>query len=80
LWAQGKADAAIQQEHLLDELAKTHDIEVQCGCVVGGHASKQDVAIVERICAEHSAVYSCEDHAAKSPHFITPPGRNHDLT
>jgi hypothetical protein len=58
LWAQGKADTAIQQEHLFDQLAQTHDVDVQCGCVVGIDDSEQDTTIVERICAEHSAVYS----------------------
>ena len=58
MWAQGNADAAIQQEHLFDELAQTHEIDVQCGCVLRRHDSEQDAIIVERIRAEHAAVYS----------------------
>ncbi|MGC1434888.1 MAG: response regulator [Terriglobales bacterium] len=31
LWAQGKADAAIQVEHLWDEIAKSYDVDILCG-------------------------------------------------
>jgi hypothetical protein len=58
LWAQGKADAAIQQEHLWDELAKVYDIDIWCGCSLGRNAREQERDVIERICEEHSAVYS----------------------
>jgi len=31
LWAQGKAEAAIQVEHLWDEIARSHEIDILCG-------------------------------------------------
>src|SRR5262249_40828675 len=31
LWAQGKVEAAIQVEHLADELARTHNVDILCG-------------------------------------------------
>jgi hypothetical protein len=34
LWAQGKVDAAIQVEHLTDEVAKTRSVDILCGYVV----------------------------------------------
>ena len=57
LWAQGKADASIQLEHLWDEIAKTYDVDILCGYVLEGFQREQESHIYERICAEHSAVY-----------------------
>ena len=57
MWAQGKEDAAIQWERLFRELAKTDDIDVWCGCVLGRFDREQEKDIVEKICAEHAAVH-----------------------
>ena len=57
LWAQGKAEAAIQLEHLWDEVAKTHDVDILCGYVLNRFQREQESPIYERICAEHSAIY-----------------------
>jgi hypothetical protein len=54
LWAQGKADAAIQLEHLWDEIAEKYDVDVLCGYVLKGLQREQESHIYERICAEHS--------------------------
>ena len=40
-----------------DALAKTDDIDVRCGYVLGSVDREQEKDIVERICAEHSAVH-----------------------
>jgi DNA-binding NarL/FixJ family response regulator len=58
LWAQGKADAAIQVEHLWDEIARTHEVDILCGYVLNSFQREQESHVYERICAEHSAVYS----------------------
>jgi DNA-binding NarL/FixJ family response regulator len=58
LWAQGNADAAIQLEHLWDEIAKTSNIDILCGYVLNGFQRERESYIYERICAEHSAVCS----------------------
>jgi hypothetical protein len=58
LWAQGKADAAIQVEHLTDQLAKTGNVDILCGYVLNSLQREQESHIYERICAEHSAVFS----------------------
>jgi DNA-binding NarL/FixJ family response regulator len=58
LWAQGKVDAAIQVEHLTDEIAKTCNVDILCGYVLNSFQREQESHIYERICAEHSAVRS----------------------
>jgi DNA-binding NarL/FixJ family response regulator len=58
LWAQGKADAAIQVEHLTDELARTRNVDILCGYVLNNTQREQERHMYERICAEHSAVHS----------------------
>jgi hypothetical protein len=58
LWAQGKAEAAIRLEHLLDEIAKSRGIDVLCAYPLGSFQGGRGSRIFERICAEHSAVCS----------------------
>jgi CheY-like chemotaxis protein len=57
LWAQGKPEAAIQVEHLTDEVAKTGNVDILCGYVLNSFQRDQESHIYERICAEHSAVF-----------------------
>ena len=57
LWAEGKGDAAIQLEHLWDEMAREYDVDILCGYVLSGFQREQEGHIYERICAEHSTVY-----------------------
>jgi hypothetical protein len=57
LWARGQAEAAILLEHLSDELARTHNVEILCGYVLNSFQREQD-HIYERICSEHSAIRS----------------------
>ena len=56
LWALGSADAALQLEHLWDEVAKTYHMDVLCGYVLTDFQREQERHILDRICAEHSAV------------------------
>jgi CheY-like chemotaxis protein len=58
LWAQGKAEAAIQLEHLWNEIAKSHGLDVLCPYPLVSFQGGTGSRIFERICAEHSAVYS----------------------
>jgi len=58
LWAQEKADAAIQVEHLWDEIARRHEVDILCGYVLNSFQREQESHVYERICSEHSAVYS----------------------
>ncbi len=40
LWAQGKADAAIQVERLWDEIAKSYDVDILCGYCPGTRSGR----------------------------------------
>jgi hypothetical protein len=57
LWAQGNVEAAIQLEHLWDEIARAQRVDILCGYSLR-IGSGMDSHTFERICAEHSAVHS----------------------
>jgi DNA-binding NarL/FixJ family response regulator len=56
LWSQDKPDAAIQIEHLWDEVARTFDVEILCGYLLDAFQREEGSHIYDRICAEHSDV------------------------
>ncbi|HKV79726.1 MAG TPA: response regulator [Candidatus Sulfotelmatobacter sp.] len=58
LWAEGKADAAIQIEQLCNDLAKTHKVDILCAYPLSSFHGEEDEHILQSISAEHSAVYS----------------------
>jgi CheY-like chemotaxis protein len=58
LLAKGQGDAAVQLEHLWDEIAITRGVDILCGYVLNGFQREPESHIYERICAEHSAVGS----------------------
>ena len=58
LWAQGKPDAAIQVEHLTDEVARIRNVDILCGYVLNNAQLEQERDTYEKICGEHSAVHS----------------------
>ena len=58
LYAEGKAEAAVEMERLLHEFARAHDVDILCGYPIAGFRSEEERSIFLRICAEHSAVYS----------------------
>jgi DNA-binding NarL/FixJ family response regulator len=68
LLAEGYDDAAIELEHLWDEITKSYDAETLCGYLSSAFPSAHDDPILERICAEHSAV-----HGRETIHSSTPP-------
>ena len=54
LWAQGQLEAAVQLEHLWDELSKRQHIDILCGYpTTARHGA---AAAVRNLCAEHTAV------------------------
>ena len=63
LWEQGKADAAVEVEHLWDEIATSHNIDILCGYVLSSFQREKESHIYERICAEHSAISSPSERA-----------------
>jgi DNA-binding NarL/FixJ family response regulator len=54
LWAEGKTDEAIRLEQLLNELAKSNDIDILC-LYPSPHEREHD-PVLKSLCAEHSAV------------------------
>ena len=58
LWAQGKGEAAIQLEHLWDEIAKSHSLDVLCAYPLGSFQGGVGSRVFEQICAEHSGACS----------------------
>jgi DNA-binding NarL/FixJ family response regulator len=58
LHAEGKAEAAIEVERLWNELAQAYNVDTLCGYPSDSFRDKHLDPIFQRICAEHSAVYS----------------------
>jgi hypothetical protein len=58
LWAQGNAEAAIQMEKLGNQLTQSHNVDILCGYPLSSFHEGQGSHTFERICAEHSLVYS----------------------
>ncbi len=58
LWAQGMPEAAIRLEQLWNEIAKSYDVDVFCGYPLGSFQAGSGSYIFDKICAEHSTVYS----------------------
>ncbi len=58
LWQRGKADAAIRLEVLWDEVAKTYDVDTLCAYPGVSFRAERGNAALQRILAEHSAVYA----------------------
>ncbi len=50
LWAQGKADAAIQVEQLCNQLARRYDIDILCGFSLTDFSREEDKQIFQKIC------------------------------
>jgi hypothetical protein len=58
LYAEGHPEAAVEMERLLQEVTLLYDVDILCGYPMGGFRSAEERSILQRICAEHSAVYS----------------------
>jgi len=59
LWARGELEAALQLEHVWDEITRTRDIDTLCGYLFTGPLSqKKNSEIFQQICAEHSSIHS----------------------
>jgi CheY-like chemotaxis protein len=58
LYAEGQAEAAVEMERRLQELILLYDVDILCGYPTEDFRSAEERSILQRICAEHSAVYS----------------------
>ena len=62
LWADGKADAAIQLEQFSNGLAHHHQFSLRCGYPISGFFRAEHSAPFLKICAEHSLVIPSEPY------------------
>ena len=53
LWAQGKADAAIQVEQLCNQLTKRYEMDILCGFSLSSFYREEDKQVFQRICSEN---------------------------
>ena len=58
LWAEGKLDAAIRLEQLLNWLATIYEFDVLCAYALSSFHGEEHGHIFRSICTEHSAAYS----------------------
>ena len=62
LWAEGKAEAAIQLEQLWNELAQKYAFSLRCAYPLAGFNRTEHADVLLKICAEHSAVIPEESY------------------
>jgi DNA-binding NarL/FixJ family response regulator len=58
LWAEGKVDAAIRLEQLLNQLATIYEFDLLCAYALSSFHGEENEHVFQSMCAEHSAVYS----------------------
>lgn len=58
LWMQGNMEAAIRVEHLWDEIAIAHNIDILCGYSLSSFQGGVGSYAFEKICSAHSAVHT----------------------
>ena len=58
LWAEGKVDAAVRLEQLLNQLATIYEFDLLCAYALSSFHGEEDEQVFQSICAEHAAVYS----------------------
>jgi CheY-like chemotaxis protein len=58
LHAAGKTEDAVEMEQLWNELARIYNVDSLCGYPIEGFRNEEQGPILQRICAEHTAIYS----------------------
>jgi PAS domain S-box-containing protein len=62
LWADGKAEQAVQLEQFWNELSHTHSFHLRCAYPIGSFDRAADEAPFQQICTEHSHVIPTEGY------------------
>ena len=62
LWAEGKADAALQLEHLWNDLAQSHSFNLHCAYPIRGFGQVSDADLIAKVCAAHAHVIPSESY------------------
>jgi PAS domain S-box-containing protein len=60
LWAEGNREAAIELEHLWNDLALRHKFDLRCGYPLGCFSSEGHAELFRQMCEEHSEVVPSE--------------------
>jgi hypothetical protein len=65
LWAEGKADVAIELEHFWNELAKQGHFSFRCVYPIASFSDSGQSELFLKLCAEHASVIPRESHSAR---------------
>ena len=57
LLSKGNAEGAVKLEHLWDEITKGYGVHTLCGYLSSAFGDKESSSMLERVCAEHTAVH-----------------------
>jgi hypothetical protein len=68
LYAGGQVEAALEMERLTNELACVYNVHILCGYPIERFLSEEQRPIFQRICSEHSAVYSQKGDEEQDQH------------
>ena len=60
LWADGKAEQAVQLEQFWNDLAQVHSFHLRCAYPIAGFDHAADATAFGQICSEHSHVFPTE--------------------
>jgi DNA-binding NarL/FixJ family response regulator len=58
LWAQGEGEAAMELENLWGDIAKSQNVDLFCGYLLGSFRGAMGRQIFDKLCAAHSVVHS----------------------
>ncbi|HTM18001.1 MAG TPA: ATP-binding protein [Terracidiphilus sp.] len=62
LWAEGSHQAAIELEHLWNELIQQHNVRLRCAYPAGSFAQQSYSDMFDTICSQHSALIPSESY------------------
>jgi hypothetical protein len=75
LYAEGRVEAALEMERLANELAGMYNVHILCGYPIEGFLNEEQRPVFQRICSEHSAVYSQKGDEEQDQHADGSPGQ-----
>ena len=64
LWAEGRAEVAIQLEHLWNELAKQGSFSFRCVYPIASFSDPRQSELFTKLCSEHANVIPAKSHSA----------------
>ena len=67
LLAAGNLEGTIKLEQMWDEISESYEVDILCGYFRSAFTNEQDTSMIERVCAQHSAVHGQEPLQVKQP-------------